>query len=48
MESAWEKECGLKFQLTSEKLSMPQGGVRLIPVFSLTKTAKGMSLDIPF
>ena len=38
MEPAWEKECGLKFQLTSEKLSMPQGGVRLIPVFSLTKT----------
>ena len=38
MESAWEKECGRKFALTSEKLSMPQGGVRLIPVFSLTKT----------
>ena len=26
MESAWEKECGRKFALTSEKLSMPQGG----------------------
>ena len=38
MESAWEKECGRKFALTSEKLSMPQGGVRMIPVFSLTKT----------
>lgn len=37
MEPAWEKECGRKFALTSEKLSMPQGGVRLIPVFSLTK-----------
>lgn len=37
MEAAWEKECGRKFALTSEKLSMPQGGVRLIPVFSLTK-----------
>ena len=38
MEPAWEKECGRKFALTSEKLAMPQGGVRLIPVFSLTKT----------
>ena len=38
MEPAWEKECGRKFALTSEMLSMPQGGVRLIPVFSLTKT----------
>lgn len=38
MEPAWEKECGLKFQLTSEKVQMPQGGVRLIPVFALTKT----------
>ena len=36
MEPAWEKECGRKFALTSEKLAMPQGGVRLIPVFSLT------------
>ena len=26
MESAWEKECGRKFALTSEKLSMPQSG----------------------
>ena len=38
MEPAWEKECGRKFALSSEKLSMPQGGVRFIPVFSLTKT----------
>ena len=38
MEPAWEKECGLKFELTSERVKMPQGGVRLIPVFSLTKT----------
>ena len=38
MEPAWEKECGRKFALTSEKFAMPQGGVRLIPVFSLTKT----------
>jgi phage regulator Rha-like protein len=38
MEPAWEKECGGNFSLTSEKVAMPQGGVRLIPVFSLTKT----------
>ena len=38
MEAAWEKEWGRKFALTSEKISMPQGGVRLIPVFSLTKS----------
>ena len=37
MEPAWEKECGGKFSRTSEKIRMPQGGVRLIPVFSLTK-----------
>ena len=38
MEPAWEKECGRKFSLTSEMIQMPQGGVRMIPVFSLTKT----------
>jgi phage regulator Rha-like protein len=38
VEPAWEKECGLKFELTSERVKMPQGGVRLIPVFQLTKT----------
>ena len=38
MEKAWEQECGGNFSLTSEKVDMPQGGVRLIPVFSLTKT----------
>ena len=37
MEPAWESECGHKFVLTSERVDMPQGGVRLIPVFSLTK-----------
>ena len=31
MEPAWEKECGRNFSLTSEKVKMPQGGVRLIP-----------------
>ena len=30
MELAWEKECGAKFGRTSEKVKMPQGGVRLI------------------
>ena len=38
MEPAWEQECGRKFSLTSESVNMPQGGVRLIPVFMLTKT----------
>ena len=38
MEQAWEKECGAKFGRTSEKVKMPQGGVRLIPVYQLTKT----------
>ena len=38
MELAWEKECGAKFGRTSEKVKMPQGGVRLIPVYQLTKT----------
>ena len=38
MEPAWEKECGRNFSLTSEKVKMPQGGVRQIPVFQLTKT----------
>ena len=37
MEPAWQMECGPKFVLTSERVDMPQGGVRLIPVFSLTK-----------
>ena len=38
MEQAWEKECGAKFGRSSEKVNMPQGGVRLIPVYQLTKT----------
>lgn len=38
MEPAWERECGHKFVLTSQSVEMPQGGVRLTPVFSLTKT----------
>lgn len=38
MEPAWVKECGRKFALTSQRVNMPQGGIRLIPVFALTKT----------
>ena len=38
MEPAWERECGTKFGRTSERVQMPQGGVRLIPVYLLTKT----------
>ena len=38
MEPAWERECGGNFSRTSEKVNMPQGGVRLIPVYQLTKT----------
>ena len=30
MEPAWERECGGNFSRTSEKVNMPQGGVRLI------------------
>ena len=30
MESAWEKICGLKFQLTSRTISQPNGGTRKI------------------
>ena len=36
MEPAWVKECGRKFALTSQRVNMPQGGIRLIPVFALT------------
>ena len=38
MESAWEKICGLKFQLTSRTISQPNGGTRIVPCYSLTKT----------
>ena len=38
MEPAWERECGGNFSRTSEKVKMPQGGVRLIPVYQLTNT----------
>jgi len=38
MEPAWESECGRKFAPTSVKVKMPQGGVRMIPAYSQTKT----------
>ena len=38
MEPAWEKTCGLKFQLTSRTIVQPNGGTREVPCYSLTKT----------
>ncbi len=38
MEPAWEKICGLKFQLTSRPIIQPNGGTREVPCYSLTKT----------
>ena len=38
MEPAWEKTCGLKFQLTSRTVIQPNGGTRDVPCYSLTKT----------
>ena len=38
MEPAWEKICGLKFQLTSRTIVQPNGGTREVPCYSLTKT----------
>ena len=38
MEPAWEKTCGLKFQLTSRTNVQPNGGTREVPCYSLTKT----------
>ena len=37
MEPAWGKVCAGKFSLTSKSLVMPNGGVKLVPFFSLTK-----------
>ena len=34
MEKAWEQECGGNFSLTSEKVDMPQGGVRMIRILA--------------
>jgi phage regulator Rha-like protein len=38
MEPAWEKTCGLKFQLTSRTIIQPNGGTRKVPCYQLTKT----------
>ena len=38
MEPAWEKVHGLKFQPMQIRLDLPNGGYRLMPAFSLTKT----------
>ena len=38
MEPAWEKTCGLKFQLTSRIIDQPNGGTREVPCYQLTKT----------
>ena len=38
MEPAWEKTCGLKFQLTSRTIIQPNGGTREVPCYQLTKT----------
>ena len=38
MEPAWEKTCGLKFQLTSRSVIQPNGGTREVPCYLLTKT----------
>ena len=37
MESAWEKTCGLKFELTSRTIIQPNGGTRVVPYYSLNK-----------
>ena len=38
MEPAWEKVCGLKFELTSRTIVQPNGGTREVPCYQLTKT----------
>ena len=38
MEPAWEKVHGLKFQLMQIRMDLPNGGYRMVPAFSLTKT----------
>ena len=38
MEPAWEKICGLKFELTSRTIVQPNGGTREVPYYMLTKT----------
>ena len=38
MEPAWEKVQGLKFQLLQKTYDLPNGGKKLMPYYSLTKT----------
>ena len=38
MEPAWERERGLKFQLTQIREAIPNGGYKLRPVYVLSKT----------
>ena len=38
MEPAWEKVRGLKFQLSQKVYNLPNGGTKLTPYYSLTKT----------
>ena len=38
MEPAWENVCQGKFSLTSRTISQPNGGTRVVPCYSLTKT----------
>ena len=38
MEPAWEKVRGLKFQLLQKYYQLPNGGTKLTPYYSLTKT----------
>ncbi len=38
MEPAWEKVQGLKFQLSSRTYQLPNGGMKEVPCYQLTKT----------
>ena len=38
MEPAWEIVQGLKFQLSSRVYYLPNGGTKVVPYYSLTKT----------
>ena len=38
MEPGWEKVQGLKFQLSSRVYNLPNGGTKVVPYYSLTKT----------
>jgi len=37
MEESWVKLCGLKFELTSQKVEQPNGGYRIVPMYSLNQ-----------